>query len=384
MVNGVVDIIENKVALILSGKEGTTRHYIPATALQKRIKEGDRVKITAEKLFSLEKKLKLGPVRGQMDKTVIFDEPTTREYAIQLNENLSIIKEKKLSIKDIFPAKRGMGQSTSRRPIKIYFLNVGQGDSIYIKFPNNRNMLIDSADTIQNNETSTYDFLKSKKIRELDAFILTHPHIDHIEGALKIIKDKDIKLRSMFCPEYAHNSDYYNNVMISMIAKANKKVNIGCLNSESAKFIFGDCRFTILSPAPDVSRKSVKKVNNSSIVIKLQLKINNKAFGILFAGDLELDHWDKLISKYGSDLKSNILKVSHHGSKTGTNSKVMDVIQPDEVIISVGKNNMFGHPHKDVITLLQKTGKKVYRTDKNGTIELLLGTNSYKINHQYN
>lgn len=384
MVNGVVDIIENNVALILSGKEGTTRHYIPATALQKRIKEGDRVKITTEKLSSLEKILKLGPVRGQMEKSVIFDESTNREYAIHINENLSKIKEKELSIGEIFSAKRGTGQDTSQRPIKIYFLNVGQGDSIYIKFPHNRNMLIDSADNIQNNETSTCDFLKSKKIRKLDAFILTHPHIDHIEGALNIIKDKDVKLHSMFCPKYEHNSDYYNNVMINMINIANKKVNIGCLNSESEKFIVGDCRFTVLSPSPDLSRKRVGKVNNSSIVIKLQLKINNKAFGVLFAGDLELDNWEKLIFKYGSALKSNILKVSHHGSKTGTDNKVMDVIQPDDVIISVGKNNMFGHPHKDVINLFKNTGKRVHRTDINGTIELLIGTNSYKINHEFN
>ena len=246
--------------------------------------------------------------------------------------------------------------------IEVHYLNVGEGDCAFIQFPNNRNILIDGGGSpgseFDVGEKIVMPYLRRKGIQKIDVMILSHPHLDHLEGLLPILREFDTRLvmdNRIECdiPEY--------NEFISLIEK--KKIPY---HHTVAGEHFKIDKFTemiILNPG-DNNKKIFddNDFNNNSIVLKLCYKESS----FLFTGDIEEEAEQSLMSWKGI-LASDILKVAHHGSDTSTHKAFLKVVNPVIAVISTGKNN-FGHPSDAVIQRLEKNGTSIFRTDKDGTI----------------
>lgn len=252
---------------------------------------------------------------------------------------------------------------------EISFINVGQGDSVFIKLPYNRGIyLIDTGgfiefpeeewkeegDPFEIGEDIVVPFLKSKGINTLDKLILTHGDADHISGSLAIIEH--LKVKEILYPRTDLESGTLAFEVLELAKR--KKINVTFVQS-GQKWNSGNNIFRILAP----NSNNVEDKNASSIVISTFLGGENW----LFTGDLENEGEDKLQLTY-PELKVDILKVAHHGSNSSTSQKFLDAYQPEIAIISVGEKNRYGHPNKQVMERLQTKKITIWRTDVHGTI----------------
>lgn len=235
----------------------------------------------------------------------------------------------------------------------IHFLDVGQADSILLELPNNEIMLIDAGNNSDGRKVVSY--LRDKGIDTIDYLIGTHPHADHIGGLDDVIDNFEIG--RIYLPQVIHTSKTFEDVLLAVQRKGKKitpaRAGVSILNESELKIYF-------LSPI----RNDYDDLNHYSAVIKVDFL--NKSF--LFTGDAEIPNEEEMIEKYGSRLKSHVLKVGHHGSNTSTSEEFIEKVVPDYAVISVGKDNSYGHPSTLVIQRLQNHGVKIYRTDLQGTI----------------
>ena len=235
--------------------------------------------------------------------------------------------------------------SNNNTSLKTYYFNVGQADSILIQ-NNGKNMLIDAG----NNEDGEMlvNNLKQLNVEKIDYLIGTHPHEDHIGGMDNIINNFEIG--TIYMPNVQTNTKTFEDVL-DAVSNKNLKLETRKVNDT---FLLGEANCKILSVTDDEDN-----LNQSSIVIQL----NFKDLSYLFIGDAE-----KEIEESIDVGKVNILKVGHHGSDTSSSLDFINKIAPEVSIISVGKDNSYGHPSDDVIKRLENIGSKVYRTDEVGNI----------------
>ncbi len=233
---------------------------------------------------------------------------------------------------------------------KITFIDVGQGDSCLIELSYGKgNILIDSYNSI--------DFLKSEGISTIDYLVLSHGDSDHAEEAIEVINY--FKIKNIILNQGEFN-DIENNILTT--AKEN---NIDC-NNKIDKFLISNYDFIFLNT------KIYNNENDNSNVIY----VNIDGIDLLFMGDAEKEKEKDIIEKYNFD-KIDILKVGHHGSNTSSTIEFINRINPNDSIISVGKNNRYGHPDKEALNNLKNSN--VYRTDIGGNITLKIFKNKYKI-----
>lgn len=237
-------------------------------------------------------------------------------------------------------------------PLSVHILNVGKADAIYIK-SNENNLLIDSGDT--DTKEQVVQYLKNNNVKKLDLIIATHPHKDHIAGMPNVINTFSID--KFIMPDLSEDIVPTSKTYTSML----KSLNDNNVPVEKPipgdTFDIGDLNIEILGPV-----NKYENLNDNSVVAKITYK--NTSF--LFTGDAEKDSEDDLISS-GANLKSTVLKVGHHGSKTSSTQKFLSAISPKYAVISVGpdSNNL---PKDSTIERLKKNNIKTYRTDKNGTV----------------
>ena len=238
----------------------------------------------------------------------------------------------------------------------IKFIDVGQGDSILIH-KNNENILIDTGglDNMSLSYLTTLPLLKSLGIKKINTLILSHGDFDHMGESINLINNFKVE-------KVIFNCGTYNDLEKELI-KVLKKKNIkyySCINELNTNI---NLYF--------LQTKSYDNENDYSNVIITE--INN--YKLLFTGDASINTEKEILSKYNlPDI--DILKVGHHGSKTSTSKDLIKTINPKYSIISVGKNNKYNHPNKEVLNNLKKS--KIYRTDKQGSITVLL-KNKFKI-----
>jgi len=242
--------------------------------------------------------------------------------------------------------------------IGVFILDVGQGDSILIK-AFNRNILIDAGP----DKNLSANKLGSFGVKGLNLVIATHPHSDHIGGMVEVIK--------RYNPEYyidpgiPHTSKIYR-TLLDLIEE--KKIRYIAPNGQTIHIHSAEL---YIFPIPD----KVTSINNGSVVSRLSYK----DFTMLFLGDAELEEQSFLIKTNREKLKSRVVKISHHGSNTGTDQRLIDVVKPESAVISVGKDNPYGHPHREVMELLKKNNIRIYRTDRDGTVAVLSDGDQYKV-----
>ena len=245
--------------------------------------------------------------------------------------------------------------------LKVNFINVGEGDCILIEAPNKINILIDGGGTPQSNfdvgGKTVIPYLRRKGIDTINLLVLTHPHLDHLEGLLPVIKEfkVDMVLDSGLISDLQEYKEFISTIQEKGIPYH--------LAKAGDNFIFSNnLEIFLLNPLYNADFYNDSDFNNASIVIKLFYK--NTDF--LFTGDIE-EATEKKLLIWQNILQSDVLKVSHHGSATSTNSEFLDKVNPMIAAITVGKNN-FGHPSQKVMERLEDKNIKIYRTDEDGTI----------------
>jgi competence protein ComEC len=244
------------------------------------------------------------------------------------------------------------GQGT----LKIAFLDVGQGDSILIQAPNGQTMLIDGGRSTSLANTVIIPKLKEWGAKQVDVLIPTHPDADHIGGLVGVLENYPVKLAAL--TGQVHSTQIYERLLTDIRDK-----NVEALKVRTGAAIPFDPSVKIEVLAPDEAAVQSDDTNNASIVIKLTYGSTS----FLLTGDAEFPE-NKAILDHGGDVRSTVLKLGHHGSRTSTNEDWLRRVQPQLGIISAGKDNSFGHPHPEVIAALEKSQVPYIRTDEHGTI----------------
>lgn len=239
---------------------------------------------------------------------------------------------------------------TVKGQLKIHYIDVGQADSILIQ-QGNASMLIDAGNNADSQTVKKY--ISNQGITKLDYVIGTHPHEDHIGGLDYVINS--FQIGKIYMPKVTSNTKTFQDV-VTAIKNKNMKATVP---SPGETFKLGEANCTILGPI----NANPEDLNTYSIVVKVVFG-NNK---FLFTGDAQASNEQDMLNK-GYDLSADVLKVGHHGSHTSTSSIFLNAVNPKYAVISCGKGNDYGHPHKETMQKLQTKKIPVYRTDECGTI----------------
>lgn len=237
--------------------------------------------------------------------------------------------------------------------LEVNFIDVGVGDCIFI-CKDGRGMLIDAA--LDKAVPKIKKIIGRKNIKTLDLVIASHPHEDHISGMDSIIKSYNIG--RLIMPGVSVKNKCYKDVV-----NAAKEKNLTVTRPQTGKkYYYLGLEYMFFAP----NGSSYENINDYSVVMKL--KYGSCSF--LFTGDAQASSEKEMLDK-GYNLKSDVLKVGHHGSATSTTDKFLKEVNPRYAVISVADGNDFGLPDKKIMKKLEKSGAKVFRTDKDGTITAL-------------
>lgn len=240
-----------------------------------------------------------------------------------------------------------------KEQLKVIFLDVGQGASQLIISPSGKAMLIDAGNN--DKEQLMVDYMKKYHINKLDIVIGTHPDADHIGGLDKVIDN--VEIGKVYLPNEQSNTKTFESLLTSI---KNKGLKVTTAKSGLTLDFDSNVKVDMIAPI-----KSYEDSNDMSAVVRVTF---GKTSFLLTADTETKSEKDILASKV--DLKSDVLLVGHHGSKTSTSSDFLKKVNPKYAVIQVGKDNKYGHPTDLILDRLSKQGVKVYRNDMNGTIEV--------------
>ena len=256
-------------------------------------------------------------------------------------------------IKNLFNQNNNQNQNdyinTNNDLLKVHYLDVGQGDSIFIELPNNETMLIDAAESYQSENIINY--LKNLNYQKIDYVIGTHPHTDHIGGLKNIINTFEIG--KIYMPKVVSTTKTYESLLMAIKDK-NLKINTA---KAGTSIIDTDAlKINILAP----NNSTYTELNNYSVVTKITYGTTK----FLFMGDAE-----KLSeNEIKENVTADVIKIGHHGSNTSSSIDFIKKVNAKYGIISVGLNNKYNLPKEETITNWENSGTKIYLTSTNGTI----------------
>lgn len=248
--------------------------------------------------------------------------------------------------------------------LRLIFCDVGQGDGILIVTSDNKQIVVDGGPG-----TRIVDCLGKKMPfwdRTIEMMILTHAQKDHMEGQVEVFKRYKVE-RVIW--NGVENETAVFDEWNKRLEKEKSEVHLGAAGDLMR---FKSLSFDILWPTQNKISQwrtlAPKDLNESSVT----LRIDSGQFCAYLTGDLPKELLEPLVNK-----RCQILKISHHGSKTGTSQEILDAVSPKIAVIQVGKNS-FGHPHQEVLNLLEKNNIKILRNDKHGLIEIETDGRSYR------
>lgn len=246
--------------------------------------------------------------------------------------------------------------------LKVNYIDVGQGDSIFIELPNKETMLIDAGE--RNYDKKVISYIDTLGYSRLDYVIGTHPHTDHIGGLASVIKKYDVG--GIYMPKKESNSKTFVNLLNTIKDKNLKihtaKAGVSIINNDKLKV-------DILAPSKEYS-----DANNNSAVVKITYI--NRCF--LFMGDAEVESEKNITDSVMCD----VIKIGHHGSDTSSGISFVKSTNAKYAVVSVGKGNIYKHPYDFILKRWEDSGAEVLRTDELGDIVITTNGNELSINNE--
>ena len=233
--------------------------------------------------------------------------------------------------------------------LRVNYIDVGQGDSIFIQLPNKETMLIDAGEAYKSD--SVINYLNNQGIAKIDYVVGTHPHTDHIGGLEEVINTFDVG--SIYMPKATSTSKTYEDLLTTI---SNKGLKVKTAKSGGVVLDEDNLKLEFIAPNSD----SYSNLNNYSAVLKLTYLDNT----FLFMGDAETLSEDEITS----DVNADVIKVGHHGSDSSSSIEFVKRVSPEYAIIMVGEGNSYNHPYQSIIERYESVGAKVLRTDLDGNI----------------
>ncbi|WP_442596813.1 S-layer homology domain-containing protein [Neobacillus sp. D3-1R] len=244
---------------------------------------------------------------------------------------------------------------------QVHFLDVGQGDSILVLFPDGKNMLVDGGKKEMGN--SVVQYLKAQGIQSLDLVVSTHPDADHLGGLLAVLAN--IPVKAILDSGNTHTTETYSEYL-QLIQQKGIPVSV----AKEGQLLDYDKRVKVeVLNSGDANEES----NEASIVLKLSMG----TIDFLLTADAEAPQEAQMVQTY--NVEAEILKAGHHGSQTSTSALFLDEVRPKVAILSYGLNNQYGHPHKEVLDRLLQWGTSIYSTAQSGTIVVKTNGSTYDV-----
>jgi competence protein ComEC len=251
--------------------------------------------------------------------------------------------------------------------LRVYFMDVGQGDAIFIEAPNGNQVLIDGGP--DNKVIQELAEVMPFYDHSIDMIVLTHPHADHVAGLIEVLNRYDVG-------KILEAKETYDSPIVPTWKESIKNEGV-----EEVEPIVGQtidlgngASLEILYPFGSLADTVIKNPNNDSVVMMLTYGKTKT----LLVGDIETSVEKQLLNS-GVNLRADILKVGHHGSKTSTTENFLRTVDPQLAFIEVGVNNIYHHPSLEVIQRLEKFGIKYYRTDTDGHTEIVSDGQNFKV-----
>ncbi len=251
--------------------------------------------------------------------------------------------------------------------LKIYFVDVGQGDCTLIQTHEKKNILIDGGGSefgsFDVGESILLPYLLNRGINKIDYMMISHFDSDHIGGLFYIMEN--LKVDNIIISRQGKNSENFKK-FIQIMSK--KQINLIIVKRGDYVKIDDTSYFEILFP--EEKQISDNVLNNNSIVAKFV----SSNVTMLFTGDIEEIAEKRLCELYRNTnkLQADIIKVAHHGSKTSSTLSFLELVNPQIALIGVGADNNFGHPNEGVLERIKKLGTQIYRTDQTGEVSIVI------------
>jgi competence protein ComEC len=249
----------------------------------------------------------------------------------------------------------------------VFFINVGQGDSILIKTNQGHYVLIDAGPPDKENTVNA--FLTAEGVSKLEAIILSHPHQDHY-GEMPDVLDL-FPVDSFIYADYPNTNAAYQKVLDTLDTLGVPRM----VTKEGESSEFDNLRFAFFHPPLSGFVTSPTGENDNSLTIKI---CNVSLLCLLAGGDLETKGTNTLLAGHSTEVDVELLKVNHHGSSTGTTQSLLDATSPTAAFILVGPNG-YKHPSPGTLQLLEDNGIATYRTDITGNIGVWVTSSTYSV-----
>lgn len=249
---------------------------------------------------------------------------------------------------------------TNSRFLQVHFIDVGQGDSIFIQTPEGVTALIDGG---PGNGTALR-FLQAKGIDRIDVMIASHPHADHIGGLIEILHTMPVGV--VWTSGAVHNTGTFERFLDAII-----EAKVPYQEAQTGDIIpFGQLHFLVLH-----SNLKATNLNDSSLVVRLSYQ----AVSFLFTGDSEKSGEEQMLRQFSDQLTSTVLKVGHHGSASSSSSEFLAAVAPQVAVYSAGIDNQYGHPHPITLSRLQAMNIQIFGTSVDGTVVISTDGVKYQI-----
>ena len=239
--------------------------------------------------------------------------------------------------------------------LRVVFFDVGQGDAVFIKTPQNHHILIDggSGDVVLEKLEKELPFF----YKSIDLVILSHAHDDHVAGLIEVVERYDVD--NIICTGVLGSSAVSGRWRSIIEERGYHQARAGQIVSANNFYI------ETLYPVENLKDREVNDLNEASVISYLVFKDNHR---FIFTGDAYKAQEREVVSSREGTIRADVLKVGHHGSRTSTSGDFLREVSPRVAVIMAGKDNRYGHPHRETLEKLEDFGVKIMRTDRDGDI----------------